>query len=425
MKIAVVGGGAAGLTTAWLLDQTHEITLYDRENRLGGHAQTLNVDVDGQTIAVEAGVEFFSPAMFPTFKRLLQLLDVPVNPFEISATLFDARSGYSYLLPPFRGGRLYLDGLTPRKLLDMLRFLGVLRAANELMATRDKTITLAQFLNGLSVPENFKSRFMYPYLQAEWGVSRDLVETFSAYDGLRYSVLNKFEGLRAAPWDEIEGGTARYVQALADSLTHTRIRQDVAVQRICPVEGGYDVLDETGQHDQFDQVVLATNANQAAAIIAEMPDRAEMRRLLNGITYFETTIALHGDTRLMPPLKRHWSVVNLRYDGRYSQYSIWRPWKSAIPVFKSWVTHDPRLPDPLYAVVKYMHPQVDHAYFHAQEALQRHQGINNLWLAGMYMVDVDCHESAVMSGVNVARRLAPDSPRLRELTRTDSATVRP
>jgi predicted NAD/FAD-binding protein len=134
------------------------------------------------------------------------------------------------------------------------------------------------------------------------------------------------------------------------------------------------------------------------------------------VEYFETTIAILSDERLMPKDKNAWSVVNTRYDGQHSSYTIYKPWLSPRrPIFKSWVTYDARLPDHLYAVNKYWHAKVNAAYFETQQALPVYQGQNNLWLAGLYTYDVDCHESAIISGINVARRIAPDSDRLKRL----------
>jgi len=423
VKIAIIGAGAAGLTTAWLLDQDHDVTVYEKDERLGGHADTINVTVGDQVVPIDAGFEFFSDVMFPTYKRLLNLLNVPTQPFDMIVNMYDTRTGHNYLLPPFRHGRVYLDALTPLKLIDMLRFQWVLRASGTLNKSQDSTITVAQFLEQLGLSEAYQTRFMYPYLQAGWGVSRAILETFSAYNVLRYSYLNKPDGFMPRGWQEVAGGSQQYIQALSDSLTRTRIRRGAGARCVSAVEGGYAVTDDSSSSAVFDQVVLATNANQAAALIDSMPDRAEVVRLLNGITYFQTTIAIHGDTRLMPPKRRHWSVVNIRHDDQYSQFTIWKKWKSAVPVFKSWITHDQRQPEPLYKVVKYWHPQVDAAYFTAQKMLQRHQGVNNLWLAGMYMHDVDCHESAVISAIKVAQALAPDSSRLRQLARDHAVPV--
>jgi predicted NAD/FAD-binding protein len=125
----------------------------------------------------------------------------------------------------------------------------------------------------------------------------------------------------------------------------------------------------------------------------------------------------------MPPQRQHWSTVNIRHDGRFSQCSVWRGQKSRASVFKSWVTHDDRLPQPLYALAMYLHPRVDLNYFALQRQLQQTQGRRNLWLAGMYMADVDCHESAVLSAVNVARCLAPNSARLKLLEGSAPSTA--
>ena len=146
----------------------------------------------------------------------------------------------------------------------------------------------------------------------------------------------------------------------------------------------------------------------------------ELRRELARFEYFKTLIAIHGDRRLMPADEEDWSVINIRHDGARSLNTIWKPWSSRRPVFRSWVTFETRLPDPLYRLATYYHPKVSPAYFEAQRAIGKLQGRNNLWLAGMYTHDVDCHESAVVSAVNVARRLDPASDRLVRLTAPDA-----
>ena len=134
-----------------------------------------------------------------------------------------------------------------------------------------------------------------------------------------------------------------------------------------------------------------------------------------GLPHKRTTIAVHGDARLMPANRQHWSVVNTRYDGHYSANTVWKSWRSREPIFKSWVTYEARLPEPLYGVATYDHPVVNAAYFEAQKQLARWQGQAQIWLAGMYMHDVDCHESAILSAVHVARQLAPQASRLKQL----------
>ncbi len=424
MRVAIVGGGSSGLVAAWFLENDHQVTLYEKEDRLGGHAHTVNLEVAGEAVAIDAGFEFISDNMFPVFMRLLKLLNVPVKPFPMLATQYDTRNGDFRMLPPIHGRQIFWDALTPRRSLDLLRFAYVLRALRGIMKRRDTSVTVEQFLDRLPLSAAFKTQFMLPYLQAQWGVTTDNIKRFADYDAARYSYLGFQQGLSANAWKEISGGTQTYINLLASALTQTRIFIRAGIHSICRENDEYLVTTEHGQTESYDHVVMATNAHQAAAALATLSEAQEVSRLLKQFNYFDTTIAIHGDTRLMPPQRKHWSTVNIRFDGTYSQLTIWKHWLSKALVFRSWVTHDERLPEPLYALVKFMHPKVDLAYFEAQKALRVHQGANNLWIAGLYTHDVDSHESAVMSAVNVARALAPDSARLKQLITTSPITLR-
>src|SRR5258708_17472093 len=119
MRIGIVGGGAAGLTTAWLLSDEHEVVLFEQQDRLGGHAHTIEVALAGERIAVDAGFEFFSGAMFPTFMRLLSVLGVPLHRYPITATLYSTDNRYVALLPPLRNGRVVWPTMGPRQIAVM------------------------------------------------------------------------------------------------------------------------------------------------------------------------------------------------------------------------------------------------------------------------------------------------------------------
>jgi predicted NAD/FAD-binding protein len=166
---------------------------------------------------------------------------------------------------------------------------------------------------------------------------------------------------------------------------------------------------------EVDHLVLATNAEQASDLLADMPGAAALRALLSQVEYFPTTISIHGDRRLMPPRRSDWATINMRHDGTHSQATVWKGWKSEAPIFRSWTTFDRVAPDPLYAAARYRHGKINRAYFHVQRELRRFQGESNLWIAGLYTHDVDCHESAIVSGVKIAQRLAPGSSRLQRL----------
>ena len=158
-----------------------------------------------------------------------------------------------------------------------------------------------------------------------------------------------------------------------------------------------------------------TNIHQTIDIVMDWSQMDQFGHI-NNIEYFRTEIAIHGDRRLMPANERHWSVVNIRHNGQYSSNSIWKPWLvSQRPIFKSWITYEEQLPDPLYLQRTYWHPKINAHYFETQTAIRHFQGQGNFWFAGVHTHDVDCHESAIISSVKIAKKLAPDSARLKTL----------
>jgi len=415
MRVGIIGGGAAGLATAWLLDQTHDVVLLERENRLGGHANTLEIDRGDGPVAIEAGFEFYSEAMFPIFHRLLQILRVEHDPFPMTITLYRPDGADTIGLPPVRGGRVHWPSFRPRQLADLVRFRQVLEGAGAIMRAEDRATTLQHYLDDIGAPEAFRERFLYPFLQASWCVERADLEQFVAYNALRYAWLHRRTGLTSAPWLEVRGGARSYVQALARQLTRTTVRTGAAIARLTRAGGAYRVEEPGGRAHDVDHLVLATNAEQASELLAGLPAATALRGLLSQVEYFPTTISIHGDRRLMPPRRSDWATINMRHDGTHSQATVWKGWKSEAPIFRSWTTFDRVAPDPLYAAARYRHGKVNRAYFRVQRELPRFQGVDNLWVAGLYTHDVDCHESAVMSGIKIAERLAPGSPRLRRL----------
>jgi predicted NAD/FAD-binding protein len=300
--------------------------------------------------------------------------------------------------------------------LDLLKLAYTLHRAGPMMRARDTSVTVDQYVARLPVGRSFKRDFLMPFLLAGWCVAPEDFREFSAYDVLSYSYWHRPAGLAPKMWTEVVGGMQTYVRALAQALSRAVVQTASPIVRLSRQGTGYTVQTAAGASHDVDHVILATNAGAAQRLLAEVDEADEVRRALGQIEYFPTTIAVHGDARLMPAKREHWSVVNTRYDGRHSANTVWKGWKSREPIFRSWVTFEPHLPEPLYAVAHFEHAKVNAHYFGAQPRLAALQGRGQLWLAGAYLQDVDCHESAILSAVTIAQRLAPHSARLRQLT---------
>ncbi len=419
MDIGIVGAGGAGLMAAWLLGDAHRVTLYEREPRLGGHLHTVRVDIGGERIAIDSGVDFFWPAMWPTFWRLLEALEVPTRRYPVSVTLYTPGRRDSFRMPLVRGARVHWSMLAPRHVSTLLRFGRLLRSAVRLVAARDTSTTVEQFVESLAGNRAFRDAFVYPLLLAGWGMDLKEFRQIAAYDPLKYLVLRESGGFGRAYLREVVGGMAVYVDALARQLGAVQVKTASPVQEVTRPGARYVVRDSGGEAREFDHLIVATGGREARELIARIPGTDALRRELRCVEYFKTSIAIHADRRLMPADERHWSVINIRHDGAQSLNTIWKPWASRATVFRSWINPDAPLPDPLLNLATYHHPKVSPAYFDAQRAIGALQGRDGLWLVGMYLHDVDCQESAILSAIAVARRLGAAPGRLARLGASD------
>jgi predicted NAD/FAD-binding protein len=415
MRIGIIGAGAAGLTASWLLSSNHQVTVFEKQPRLGGHAHTVEVEQDNQLIPIEAGFEFFMEGMFPTFHKLLNLLEVPLRSYSISATLYHSTNHRPpVVMPPFNEKGIIWSALKPYQLCNLIQLWWALNHARRLIEERDTTLTLEKYLETLPGTRDFKEQLLFPFLLAQWCVEPEEFKEFSAYNALKYSTLN-MSGLQAPVGLEIIGGNQTYIAALAQASPQAFIKASADITAITRSENVYYVHEGDGSIHEFDHLIIATSPWDAHGLLDQVEDAAAIRQELSRIDSFKTVIAVHGDQRLMPAEEKYWSVVNLRYDGRHCQNTVWKQWKSTRPIFRSWVTFDADLPAALYAQVEYQHVKINLAYYQAQKNLIALQGRSQLWLAGLYMHDIDSHESAIRSAVNIARILDPQSINLQKL----------
>ncbi|WP_426518290.1 FAD-dependent oxidoreductase [Diaminobutyricibacter sp. McL0618] len=415
MRIGIIGGGAAGLATAWLLEQHHDVTLFEKDDRLGGHAHTVDIEVDGQTLAVDAGFQFFGrSAAYATFNRLLDALDVPRTTYPATLTVARGDGSRPVVMPPLNNGRPVWASLTPRSIMHLLRFRAFLSGIPAFLAEHDTTITIADYVERCRLPKSFVDDFLFPLLLAFWCVDLAEFRRFAAYNALYYLGANLPKGFAPPAQSEVPGGLRVYVDALVASLERAQLCPGAPVDSLTRDADGSLLVEALGVRHPFDHVVLACDARTAHDLLSSLPELFETREQLARFGYFDTTIAIHGDRRLMPRDETAWSVVNVRTDGTHSSLSVWNPARG-MPIFKSWVTFDDELPQPLYATATYRHGIIDTAYFDAQQRLRPLQGAHGVSLAGLYTADADSHESAILSAVAVAARLAPDAARLARL----------
>jgi predicted NAD/FAD-binding protein len=415
MKIGIIGGGISGLASAWLLEELHDVTLFEKQDRLGGHAYTIFVPTPSGDVPVESGFEFFNDAMFPHFTRLLEILKIPTRSYSFNYTFSSEATDEVFILPPWREGKIFWDMLSPGKIKRLLQLKYVVKKYEKFILEKDMDATVEEFLEQCRVSDSFKNDFFIPLFCAGWGVTPELFKTFSAYNLLRWMVNNKTMGLQDCTWKEIPAGVASYVAALVGQAKRAQFKTSANIKTIIYEKSLYWVIEQDGSRQPFDHIILATNAQDAHALLQDIPHLQNRRIMLDKVKYIGATIGIHGDERFMPKNKKHWSIANVWYDGKNSALTTHKPWHGSTPLFRSWLMPGFPLPEPLYATLKFQHAEITPIYFEVQKLLSELQGEYNIWTAGLYTYDIDSHENALISALKVAEHLAPESSRYRAI----------
>ena len=300
MNVAVVGAGISGLAATYLLSRAHEVTLFEAEGRLGGHAHTHVVTGRDGSWPVDTGFMVFNERTYPNFVRLLRQLGVASRPSDMSFSLrcrrcrveFSSRGLRGLLAQPWRA-------LDPRHLAmvrDMFRFFREGKALLD-RSPGPSDPSLNEFLARRGYGRWFQRHFLLPMAGAIWSAPAREIREFPARSFLRFYENHGLLGVDDAPvWRTVAGGSRSYVDAIrARSRATFRAGVPVLAIRRCPRTAMLQTAD--GTH-AFDRVVIATHADQALALLQD-PSDAE-RDALGRFRYSRNRTVLHTDQSTLP-----------------------------------------------------------------------------------------------------------------------------
>lgn len=419
MRVGIVGAGIAGLTTAWLLDDEHEVILLEAQPRLGGNAVSTDVEADGRALTLDVGAQHVSPELFPHHHRLLELLDVdgPSLPARQSFTLQVAGEPQPTLVTPHAR-----DCPWPRETRvegAVAEAFGAFAAAAQELEASDASweIPLAALVEPLPVAPALRESLLYAMAAAFVGCSLAEAPELSAR-GATAPLVRSPAGTapdEAPLWRNLDGSLTVLVDALARDLRRTTVETGVAVRRLQASGEGFLLVDASGGGRFVDQVVLALPPEAAAALLRPLAGTDALRADLAAFRYADVEIGIHRDPCFMPPERRHWSTYNVDVHDGWSDVCIWFGPTHGVDLFKSWIAHREIDDEQLLARAGFRHLGLTPAAVRARRRIADRQGCDGIHFAGHHLVDVENQESAVVSAIDVARRLAPGSARLARL----------
>jgi predicted NAD/FAD-binding protein len=411
LRIAIIGSGISGLSAAWLLSGDHEVVVYEKAGRLGGHCNTVPVRLDGRDIPIDTGFIVFNPNTYPNFVELLRALDVASQPSEMSFGVSIDNGGLEYSgtnLNGLFGQRANL--VRPRfwsMLADLVRFYR--DAKRDAQNLADEHMSLGDYLDRGKYGAAFRDWHILPMAAAIWSATPADMLAYPALAFLRFHDNHGLLQLTRRPvWRTVSGGSRAYVERLVRPFAE-RIRLSAQIARIERSGGRATVVERDGSSDTFDHVVLATHADEALALIDE-PSPQE-RALLGAFRYSRNEAWLHSDESLAPRRRAVWSSWNFIGDGGAPDkvcVTYWMNRLQALPTATDlFVTLNPARPPRTENVIRretYDHPLFDARALAAQPLLWSLQGVRNTWFCGAYF-GAGFHEDGLQAGLAVAEQL--------------------
>ncbi len=411
MKIAVIGAGIAGLGAAYALKDRHQVVLYEKDSRLGGHANTVTVDYDGVPVDVDTGFIVYNYENYPNLVGLFDSLGVATRETDMSFACAGGGLEWSSNFPSgvFAQKRNLFNPTFLRMLSDIGRFNAGAQA--DLLKADFQDLTLAGYLKVRGFTDQFRDRYLLPMGAAIWSTSESRIGDFPAESFLRFFSNHGLLSFNQPKWRTVIGGSRRYVKRIGDVLGD-RARVGAGVASVTRLRSGkIEVRDRAGQADLFDRVIFASHPDQTLRMLQALD--GEERAFLGAIRYSANRAVLHRDPALMPSRRAAWGSWNYVTDAGSPAYVTY--WMNQLqglaPARPLFVSLNGPEPDPAltFASFDYDHPQFDTAALAAQRQFHRIQGRGGVFHAGAWL-GYGFHEDGLTSGVKAALALGGEVP---------------
>ena len=410
MRIAVIGTGISGSLVARLLAYEHEVTVFEANNYPGGHANTVDVSVEGERFSVDTGFMVFNRRTYPNFCRLLELLEITSQPSDMSFSVRCGKTGLEYQGSSLDG--LFaqrLNCLRPsflRMLRDIVRFNRLGMTAAESRVLKDGR-TVGEFVRECGVGTRFVDQYLVPMASAIWSSSPQAILDFPADFMIGFFANHGLMQLRDRPrWRTIVGGSRIYVEALLEPI-RDRVRLRSPIASVARTEHEVIVTPVDGPSERFDEVVFASHADQTLKMLVDSTHSE--RQVLAAFPYQPNEAVLHTDTRQLPQRRRAWASWNYHVGaGEKSSASVTydlsrlQNHDSRVPILLTLNASEDIDQSKILRTFTYHHPAYSRESISAQRRIKEISGRSRTHYCGAYW-GYGFHEDGVNSALAVAQ----------------------
>ncbi len=411
-KVAVIGSGISGISSAWFLSQKHEVTLFEKNPTLGGHTNTLDVTLrNGQQIPVDTGFIVYNEPNYPLLKAMFAHLEVATHPTDMSFAVSIDQGRLEYagnnLNTLFAQRKNLFSPRHWRMIADILRFNKL--AKNDLVQGLPEHFTLGDYLRENGFGQTMQQDYLLPMAAAIWSCPTETMLKFPAQSFLQFFANHGLLNVNDRPqWRTVINGARTYLEkiiALQSFAVHQHAVTDVT---LADTDGQtVSLRSSDGQSHVFDQVVFACHADEAYALLNDHDFD-----LLQNFTYQPNRAWLHTDRAQMPNKEMAWASWNYLSGENYqAERAVGMTyWMNALQPLNTteniFVTLNPIVEphaDLVLKTIDYQHPVFELQAMQAQTQLPDIQGLKSCWFAGAY-TGYGFHEDGLASAVRLAKQ---------------------
>ena len=408
MKIAIIGSGISGLTTAYLLSRNHEIIMFEKNDYIGGHTHTHEIDHEGKSLSVDSGFIVYNERTYPNFIKLLDQLGVERQLTRMGFSVKSEKDDLEYAGHSLNGLFAQRSNIFRP---SFIRMLGSMNRFNQEsrkdLPSIDPITTLGDYLLKNNYSTEFIQHFIIPIGAAIWSTVPTDMRNIPAVFFIRFfenhGLLQK---INRPNWWVIKGGSKRYVDKIIANFKD-KIRLSTPVKNVkrdkdlVKISFGLDGENE----EDFDAVVFATHSDQSLALL-EQPTKDEVE-ILGSIIYQNNDAVLHFDDTILPKRKTAWSSWNYLLDQNQSKpvaltynMNILQGIVSSKTFCVTLNTQELIDPEKVIKYLNYEHPLFTLSSLKAQEQKSKISGKNNTYYCGAYWHN-GFHEDGVVSALDV------------------------
>lgn len=415
MKIAVIGAGISGLGTAWILSQKHEVHLFESENRLGGHAHTVDIATgDNPNLAVDTGFLVYNELTYPHLTAFFKKLGVETVKTDMTLSIQVPRKNLEWnganLNTVFGQRRNFIRPAFYRMLWDILRF--ERESEKNLALARRHAWTLGELIENRRYSRSFRDDYLLPMAAAIWSTPEKEMLEFPAATFLTFFINHHLLQVNNRPeWRTVNQGSRQYVNKVRELIPH--IHASCPVQSVERIQNQVHVTSSKGT-DVFDKVVFATHAPVTLKILKNLSPQE--RDILKAFRYEDNTTVLHQNSASMPKTPICWAAWNVLASNTETEeqkisltYYInkLQPLRTKENVFLT-LNSPNNLGKPIREFL-YHHPQFTQTAIRAQRELANIQGVGGVYYAGAW-TRYGFHEDGLLSAVKVGALLGMTPP---------------